>query len=256
MGNNAIEIAGFIVQTVLLFIQIPTLIALIVYVIKTGEMASATRKSAEIAESTLREMRDSRDQEIAPYVVTYFDVIVDKNLIYFVIKNIGKSMAVNVKLEFDPPLPHGKISSNIERVLINGGIPSLPPSYEIRTIFDVFTEYVRSGSQLKYILTTTYYGGISPVQRKATYTQDISSYRGVTSVHEANTGDIVTQLKKIVNANTQINSALQRLAISSQDHDDESICEPTPVTEEEPETSNDQESASMKNGDKSASSEV
>src|SRR4030067_1278439 len=160
MGNNAIEIAGFIVQTVLLFIEIPTRIPRIVYVIKTGEMASATRKSAEIAESTLREMRDSRDQEIAPYVVTYFDVIVDKNLIYFVIKNIGKSMAVNVKLEFDPPLPHGKISSNIERVLINGGIPSLPPSYEIRTIFDVFTEYVRSGSQLKYILTTTYYGGI------------------------------------------------------------------------------------------------
>ena len=218
-------------------------------------MASATRKSAEIAESTLREMRDSQDQEVAPYVVTYFDVIVDKNLIYFVIKNIGKSMAVNIKLEFDPPLPHGKISSNIERVLINGGIPSLPPSHEIRTIFDVFTEYIRSGSPFKYILTSTYYGGLSPVQRKATYSQDISSYRGVTFVHEANTGDIVTQLKKIVNANRQINSALQRLSIGLGDQDDEIICEPTSFIEDVTEISNDQESASMENGDKSASSE-
>ena len=68
-------------------VQVATLIAVIVYVYKTWElatatkglatttqdMASATRHAAGIAEKTLGEMQEMRDQETAPYVIAYFD---------------------------------------------------------------------------------------------------------------------------------------------------------------------------------------
>ncbi|RJS85980.1 hypothetical protein CW713_00895 [Methanophagales archaeon] len=56
-----------IVDIILAIVQIGTLIALIIYVIKTWQMASASKKSTEISEEILKEMKESRDQEIAPY---------------------------------------------------------------------------------------------------------------------------------------------------------------------------------------------
>ena len=62
-------------ELITIIIQSLTFIALVFYVAKTWEMASATRESAKLSENTLQEMRDARDQEIAPYVIAYFDVI-------------------------------------------------------------------------------------------------------------------------------------------------------------------------------------
>jgi hypothetical protein len=104
MNTENITMWTFYIQIALLIIQIPTLIALIVYVIKTWEMATATRKAAEAAQSTLLEMREARDQETAPYVIAYFDVPNDTRSLDLVIKNIGKSMATNVTVSFDPQL--------------------------------------------------------------------------------------------------------------------------------------------------------
>jgi len=45
-----------IVDIILAIVQIGTLIALIIYVIKTWQMASASKKSAEISEEILKEI--------------------------------------------------------------------------------------------------------------------------------------------------------------------------------------------------------
>lgn len=81
-ASDFLSLISVILQSALLCIQIPTLIALILYVIKTWQMASATRKSAEISARTLDEMRAARDSETAPYVVAYFDVDISKNIIF------------------------------------------------------------------------------------------------------------------------------------------------------------------------------
>jgi hypothetical protein len=85
------------IDIILAIVQIATLIALIIYVIKTWQMASATNKYAKTSENTLQEMKDSRDQEIAPYVIAYFDVPYGQKFIFLIIKNIGLSVAKNVK---------------------------------------------------------------------------------------------------------------------------------------------------------------
>ncbi len=45
--------------------------------------------------------------ETAPYVVVHFDAPYGKSLIHLVIKNIGRTIAHNVKIKFVPPLKTG-----------------------------------------------------------------------------------------------------------------------------------------------------
>ena len=89
---------------ILLVVQILSLIFLIVYVIQTWRMAAATKRAAEASEKTLQEMKAMRDQETAPYVIVYFEIPSGTSLIYLIIKNIGKTVANGVRLEFNPPL--------------------------------------------------------------------------------------------------------------------------------------------------------
>lgn len=82
----------FWVQVVGIVVQFLSLIFLIIYVIKTWEMAAATRVAAEATQGSVAEMREARDQQTAPYIIVYFDVPFGTSLIYLVVKNIGGSM--------------------------------------------------------------------------------------------------------------------------------------------------------------------
>jgi len=178
MTPEQISLATLYVQIALLLLQIPTLIALIVYVIKTGEMASASRKSTEIAEKTLLEMREQRDAEIAPNIIVYLDGQGEINgLLYLVIKNTGKTVARNVKVIFDPPLPT-RYPELLQRVLPIDGIPSIPPDYEIKTTIDSFEDYKKS-SPMAFTVNVTYYGGITDKPREEIFHLDLTLFRGI-----------------------------------------------------------------------------
>jgi hypothetical protein len=64
----------FTLQIINSILQFFSLIFLIIYVIKTWEMASATRKAALATEKSVDELRKTRDQATAPYIVVYFDI--------------------------------------------------------------------------------------------------------------------------------------------------------------------------------------
>jgi hypothetical protein len=224
MDSNTVAKIGLYVQIGLFCIQIPTLIALIVYVAKTWEMASATRKSAEIAENTILEMREARDQEIAPYVVAYFDVIPEQDLIYLVIKNIGKSMATDIRLEFSPPLEESsecKYYRKVMEVLANNSISSIPPGYEIRTILHSFGGYLKSRHPLRYEITVSYYGGISSTQRTVHYTLNLTPYMSVTFVRQTGLKDIERQLANLVSSGKKVAETLRRQLANSEYGDGE-----------------------------------
>ena len=87
---------------ILLATQILTLIALVIYVVKTWHIASATKVAAGVSALSLQEMKEARDQEIAPYVVVYFDMPRGEHFIYLVVKNIGRSIARDVQTPIQP----------------------------------------------------------------------------------------------------------------------------------------------------------
>jgi len=92
------------IDILLVIIQILTLIFLIIYVIKTWHIASANRESAEISKMILLEMKEVREAESAPYVVVYFELPYGEHVIHLIIKNIGKTSALDVRLAFDPTI--------------------------------------------------------------------------------------------------------------------------------------------------------
>ncbi|MCL4529719.1 MAG: hypothetical protein M1282_09910 [Chloroflexi bacterium] len=206
------------IQIALLLIQILTLIALVAYVIKTAEMASAARKSTEIAEKTLREMREQRDAEIAPYVVVYLDAQGEINgLLYLVIKNTGKTVAKNVKINFEPPLPT-RYPDLLQKVLPANGIPSIPPGYEIRTTVDSFVANKQS-NPMAFTVKVTYYGGIIDKLREDIYYLDLTLFRGIVTSLDTTPTKIETALQNIKSSSEKLVMELQNISHAiSQNH--------------------------------------
>jgi hypothetical protein len=176
-------------NALLAVIQTLSLVALVVYVVKTSQIASATRATAEVYERILLEMQDARRAEVAPYVVVYFDVT--KKYIFLVVKNIGKSVATNLKLAFDPPFQNTekhKLPPTVPRVgessLIKRGLETLPPGYELRLALDHTLHYMNVSIALNgvppltYYVTATYGGGLESETHTMKYTLDLTPYIG------------------------------------------------------------------------------
>ena len=201
-------------EIALFVIQIATLIALIIYVWKTWSIASATResakateKSADISRQVLEEMRENRDQETAPYVVAYFDVLSYTPLILLAIENIGKSIANNVKLEFDPPLKSGTQFIN-EASFIKNNIASMPPNYKILAILDGPSYYDKSkNNPMSYKVKISYSGGLSSEARDKDYVLDLPAPLGI---RIKTMDDLVNDIEKLTKSVDNIAQKLDR----------------------------------------------
>jgi hypothetical protein len=199
-------------------VDILTLIFVVIYVWKTWHIASATKesakateKSADISRKTLEEMKEARDQDTAPYIFVYLDIIVGKQDIYLFVKNVGKSIANNVKLEFDPPLeissPKYKIS---DRAFIKDGISSMPPGYEIKTLFDSAISYFdnKKNLPLTYKVKISYSGGIEPKTREVRQTLDLSVIKGLIYEKEKTMTNLVNKIEELTKS---VNSIAEKL---------------------------------------------
>jgi hypothetical protein len=219
----------------LIAVQSLTLVAIIVYVYKTWEIASATRdaaqaakrsaeatlqsveaarqavaasqfaaeataRSAEISEHTLQEMRDARDQEVAPYVVAYFDVSEGRHIIRFVVENLGKSMARDVHLTIEPRFQTTKFDVN-EVAVARDGIPALAPGQALRTFFDVTSDFFSTPDlPTQYRIIVTYTGGLHPAPRTTIQIADLNMYREVRPSPEKGMHQLVEEMEKICGA--------------------------------------------------------
>jgi hypothetical protein len=116
-------------------VQIGSLIFLIIYVVKTWQMASATRRATETSDALLKEMRDTRDQERGPHLIIYFYVPEGVHAIMLMIKNVGRSSATDIKLVFDPPLKNSgkkKVDPTKMAMITSGFIKSILAAKEER----------------------------------------------------------------------------------------------------------------------------
>ncbi|MCD4812863.1 hypothetical protein K8S19_04140 [bacterium] len=200
-------------ETALDIVQIATLIFLIIYVVKTWHIASASKKSAEVSENILKEMKESRGQEVAPYIVAYFEIPYGKQLIYLVVKNGGKTVARNVKLEFQPPLKNSDGGEINELTLIRGGIASIPPGHEIRTFFDSAISYfAKSELPLTYNVKVSYYGGLQSDTRNMEQIMDLSAFKGLSFLSEKGMHELVVGIEKLVQHNNDIRQKLEKIA--------------------------------------------
>ncbi len=205
-----------VVQILLLVVQAFTLAAVVVYVIKTWEMASATRKAAEATERSVAEMKEARDQQTRPYVIAYFTIKEGTGLIYLVLKNIGQSVARDVRFSFDPPLKTSSEATNemlAKMSFVTEGIQSMPPGYELKTLFDSTVSYLNNEElPQKYRVRIAYYGGISPEERIDEYVLDISAFWGISYTRETTMKDLVKKVDDIGKDLGRMRQDIRRIA--------------------------------------------
>ncbi|MCK4403958.1 MAG: hypothetical protein KAW02_02595 [candidate division Zixibacteria bacterium] len=208
MSKETIDVA-------LAIVQIAMLIALILYVIKTWQIASASKRSTEVSEKILKEMKESRDQEVAPYVVTYFDIPYGKHWIYLVVRNVGKSVAKNVKLEFQPSLKNTEGEEINDIPLIKEGTASIPPGYKIRTFFDSAISYFNKRElPLTYKVKVSYSGGLRADMRSTEQIMDLYAFKGLSFLDEKGVHELVKEVEKLVKYNNGMKQELKKVADS------------------------------------------
>jgi len=112
-------------------IQFLTLVALVVYVWKTWAMASATEKSAAASQAALQEMRATREAESKPYIICHFATSISGKYLDLVVRNIGRTMAFDVVVQFNPPITRLVIDDETG-VLKTKRFAAMPPGFEWR----------------------------------------------------------------------------------------------------------------------------
>lgn len=184
-------------------VQLATLIAVIVYVVKTWQIAAANRKSVELSEGVLKEMRTARLQEIAPYVIVYLDMPYSNDwLMYLVVKNTGKSVAKDVRFKFDPPLVTGFTGGGegtkpFDIYLLTHGISLLAPGQEIRTPFDVHSNYTKDKLPTLYKVEVSYADGFQPDRTVYEQTLDLSIFNDLSVLQKKGEEDLIKAFEEI-----------------------------------------------------------
>src|SRR5260370_5699179 len=205
----------FLCSNITTIIQAATLIVVIIYTIYTARMTSAARASADAANNTVKEMKEAREQENAPYIVVYFDIPTNNNLIYLIIKNVGKSIATDVKLTFTPSLSSRVFKGINDTPLIENGISSLPPNYELRTLFDgVINRFGNADFPMTYLVEVSYTGGLVKERRTSTQTLDLSMFYGLMQVNEKGLNELVKTVEAIAENTGKINGNLKDVSES------------------------------------------
>lgn len=144
------------------------------------------------------ETRRLREQETRPYVVIQFQ---PGFIIHFVIENMGRTVARNVRIIFDEwpvtTVDYPPWSQDSESGLLREGIPFLAPGNEMRFIFDSFPDRTDAGLPLVYHATVTYESSDGKRRYSDPYTLDLSLYLGVLEVREKGLDEIATALQKM-----------------------------------------------------------
>jgi hypothetical protein len=209
------QILKFLALNTTTIIQAATLIVVIIYTVYTARMTSAARASADAANNTINEMKEAREQENAPYIVVYFDVPQNKHLIYLIIKNVGKSIATDVKLTFTPSLSSRVFKDIDDTPLIKNGISSLPPNYELRTLFDgVINRFGNATFPMTYTVDVSYTGGLVKERRTSSQTLDLSMFYGLMHINEKGLNDLVKAVEDIAKYTDGINDNLKEVSES------------------------------------------
>jgi hypothetical protein len=125
----------------------------------------------------VREARTLREEQARPFVIVDFE---PGFLVYLTVKNLGRTMARDVRINFDK-----KLTSSLDRPreldetpLFRESIPALPPGKKIRVLFDQFNARTEAKLPLTYDVDVRYRGPTGSKHWKDTYRLDLGMYLG------------------------------------------------------------------------------
>ena len=188
-------------ETLSLCLSGATLIFLAIYVAKTWSIAKSNKESAEQTRKLIEETRISRDEETAPRVIVFFDL--HEHVAELVIKNIGRSVANNVKISIEPDILKllSKDIGEYYTTLFTYGIKMLVPDQEIRAFLNTTPEvFQKSEVHLTYNIQVSYEGGLLCKKRVDKSSINLSLFAARTFIPKPGIKEIAEELKNIADA--------------------------------------------------------
>jgi hypothetical protein len=113
--------------------------------------------AALYAKRQVDDNRLARREQVQPYVVVDIEPSpASRQILEFVTRNTGATIAREVMIESSPPLPSIADYSLTDSVLMTDGLPMLAPNQELRFFFAPAEDLVKAGGPLRYDITVTF----------------------------------------------------------------------------------------------------
>lgn len=188
----------------LAFVQVLTLAALVVYVVKTWEMASATRSSVE-------EIKKTRQAETRPYVLLVAERNRDSPLfVDLVLRNFGRTGARDIALTFSPQL-QASWDGLSECAFLFSPVGFLAPGAELRTFFDSSRDYFHKELPGHYVVEVTYQDERKQTSYAESCVLNIEQFKGMSWLDSKDLGDIHKVLESLGRSVDKTNEKLSDL---------------------------------------------
>lgn len=154
-----------------------------------------------IARRQLIQARELREEEAAPAVVV--DIVPNEgasHILDLVIENVGKTVARNVKITFDPPLESATDMRGFdlaEWMPIREGIKTLVPGRRIKAMFDESVDRYNSDLPRQYDVTVECSDWRGRPMQKQQFTLDMTPLYGAMNVQLRGMHQLVDEVKKL-----------------------------------------------------------
>jgi hypothetical protein len=158
--------------------------------------------AAVFAWRQLQHARHAREATERPFVVVDFEhATASRNLLNIVISNLGKSIARDVRFEFDPPLQSAAVKGE-NLAIFNRTIPTLVPGKRVSLFFDSMLERHRLGSAEHlpdtFVVAVSYRGDLPGSKAYVdNLILDLSVLEGSTYIEERTIHDVAKELKEV-----------------------------------------------------------
>jgi hypothetical protein len=203
-------------------INVLALLGLLYNLRKTRDITDATIKSMQISERNLTELKAARIQENAPHVITYIDMQPDDlNILYLVIKNIGRTVAKDITFEFNPTLMtgFGNRLHEFDSAIIKEGIKSLAPGQELRRVLDSATNYFGSMAKhlesplpLQYKVKVSFSGGALCEKEVSEQVIDLTMFKDASKIQKKDEQDLIKAVEGVAQASGRSAMYLERVS--------------------------------------------
>ncbi|MBN1459030.1 MAG: hypothetical protein JXA57_05805 [Armatimonadetes bacterium] len=185
-------------------VQVLTLVALVVYVWKTWQMASATRSSVD-------EMRETRLAETRPYVLLFAERDRGSPLfVDLVLRNFGKSGARDIVLSLSPEL-QASWGGLANCAFLSGPVGFLAPGAELRTHFDSSRDYFNKELPGHYVVEVTYQDERGRTDYAESFVLNLEQFKGMSWLERKDLNDMYKVLESLGKSVDKTNQTLSEV---------------------------------------------
>lgn len=139
-----------------------------------------------------------------------------------IVENVGSTVARNGRFAFDPALESSQSQEGWEiggSVLVQEGIPMVPPGRRIETLFDLSHERIDSDLPMRYDLTVELEDARGRQQQPQRYVLDLTYLYGLMRVEEYGVHHVAKSLREIEKRVTKWSDIHGRLKVWIRDED-------------------------------------